>query len=249
MKIVVVGGSGLIGSKLVTKLRERGHLAVAASPKSGVNSITGEGLSEAMKGADVVADVTNAPSWEDAAVMDFFETSTRNLLRTEADTGVKHHIALSVVGADRIPGSGFMRAKIAQETLIRSGNVPYTIVRSTQFFEFLGAIAKAGTDGGAVRLPPARMQPIAADDVAAALADVVVTNPVNGMVELAGPEAFPIDEVVRRYLNATGDSRPVIGDDNALYYGAPVSDRTLMPSDNPRLGKTSFQHWLNSSVA
>jgi len=248
MKIVVIGGSGLIGSKLVTRLNERGHLALPASPRSGVNTITGEGVSEVLQGAAAVVDVTNAPSWDDAAVMNFFETSTRNLLRAEEVAGVQHHIALSVVGADRMPGSGFMRAKIAQETLIRSGNIPCTIVRSTQFFEFLGAIAKSGTSGTDIRLPTARFQPIAADDVAATLADLVATRPLNGMVELAGPEPYPMDDLVRRYLSATGDSHPVIGDPKALYFGVPVNDRTLTPGENPRLGTTTFEHWLSHAL-
>ena len=244
MKIVVIGGSGLIGTKLVNKLRESGHEALAASPSSGVNTLTGVGLSEALEGAAAVVDVTNSPSFEDAAVLNFFETSTRNLLRAEADAGVGHHVALSVVGADRIPDSGYMRAKVVQEALIRSAKVPYTIVRATQFFEFLGAIAGSSTDGGKVRLPPVRMQPIAADDVAAALADVTVGTPVNGIVELAGPESLPLDELVRRFLSATGDSRPVIADAHARYFGAQVNDSSLTPGDNARIGSTRFERWL-----
>src|SRR5688572_12040115 len=235
MKIVVIGGTGLIGKKLVKRLREVGHEAVAASPSSGVNSLTGAGLAEALSGADAVVDVTNSPSWEDAAVMSFFETSTRNLLRAEAAAGVRHHVALSVVGADRMPDSGFMRAKVAQEALIRTGDVPYTIVRATQFFEFVGAIAGSGAtaDGGPVRLPHALMQPIAADDVAAALAEVATAPPVNGTVELAGPDAIPMDELVRRFLTRTADARPVIADATAGYFGVPVDDRTLTPGDHP----------------
>ena len=244
MKIVVIGGSGLIGTKLVNKLRESGHEALAASPSSGVNTLTGVGLSEALEGAAAVVDVTNSPSFEDAAVLNFFETSTRNLLRAEADAGVGHHVALSVVGADRIPDSGYMRAKVVQEALIRSAKVPYTIVRATQFFEFLGAIAGSSTDGGKVRLPPVRMQPIAADDVVAALADVTVGTPVNGIVELAGPESLPLDELVRRFLSATGDSRPVIADAHARYFGAQVNDSSLTPGDNARIGSTRFERWL-----
>ena len=244
MKIVVIGGSGLIGTKLVNKLRESGHEALAVSPSSGVNTLTGVGLSEALEGAAAVVDVTNSPSFEDAAVLNFFETSTRNLLRAEADAGVGHHVALSVVGADRIPDSGYMRAKVVQEALIRSAKVPYTIVRATQFFEFLGAIAGSSTDGGKVRLPPVRMQSIAADDVAAALADVTVGTPVNGIVELAGPESLPLDELVRRFLSATGDSRPVIADAHARYYGAQVNDSSLTPGDNARIGSTRFERWL-----
>ena len=245
MKIVVIGGSGLIGKKLVNTLRDSGHEAMAASPTSGVNTLSGVGLSKVLEGAAVVVDVTNSPSFEAAAVLNFFETSTRNLLRVEADAGVGHHVALSVVGADRLPDSGYMRAKVAQEVLIRSATVPYTIVRATQFFEFLGAIAGSSTDGGTVRLPPARMQPIAADDVAAALADVAVGRPVNGIVELAGPEPLPIDELVRRFLSATDDARPVIADARARYFGAALHDSSLVPGDNPRLGSTRFERWLS----
>jgi uncharacterized protein YbjT (DUF2867 family) len=244
MKIVVIGGSGLIGTKLVNKLREKGHEALAASPTSGVNTLTGVGLSEALEGAAAVVDVANSPSFEDAAVLNFFETSTRNLLGAEEDAGVGHHVALSVVGADRIPDSGYMRAKVVQEALIRSAKVPYTIVRATQFLEFLGAIAGSSTDGGQVRLPPVRMQPIAADDVAAALAEVTVGTPVNGIVEVAGPEALPLDELVRRFLSATGDARPVIADAHARYFGAQVNDSSLTPGDKARLGSTRFEHWL-----
>ena len=247
MKVLVIGGTGLIGKTLVTRLRERGHQAVPASPSSGVNTLTGAGLSEAMNGADVVIDVTNAPSWEDGAVMNFFTTSTSNLLRAEAAAGVRHHIALSVVGADRMPASGFMRAKVAQENLIRAGAIPYTIVRATQFFEFVGAIAKSGAsdgDVGPVRLPPAMMQPIAADDVAAALAKVAVSNPANGTIEIAGPDALPMDELVRRFLHTTADARPVIADATAGYFGVPVDDRTLTPGDHPLLGPTHFDGWL-----
>jgi uncharacterized protein YbjT (DUF2867 family) len=249
MKVVILGGSGLIGKKLVKRLRDGGHEAVAASPSSGVNSLTGAGLSEVMAGADAVVDVTNSPSWEDAAVMNFFETSTQNSLAAASAAGVRHFIALSVVGAERMPNSGFMRAKIAQEALIRSGKVPYTVVRATQFFEFIGAIANSGVDGDAVRLPPAKFQPIAADDVAAALAEVVVSKPLNDMVELAGPDAMPMDEFVRRYLGGTGDSRPVIGDAHAGYFGVPVDDRTLTPGDGPRVGQTHFEGWLGAFSA
>jgi uncharacterized protein YbjT (DUF2867 family) len=248
MKIVVIGGSGLIGTKLVNKLRKSGHEALAASPTSGVNTLTGVGLSEVLEGAAVVVDVTNSPSFEDAAVLSFFETSTRNLLRAGAGTGVGHHVALSVVGADRLPDSGYMRAKVAQEALIRSAKVPYTIVRATQFFEFLGAIAGSSTDGGTVRLPPARMQPIAADDVAAALADVAVGTPVNGIVEVAGPEPLPMDELVRRFLSATNDARPVIADAHVRYFGAELNDYSLVPGDHPRLGPTRFEDWLSRSI-
>jgi uncharacterized protein YbjT (DUF2867 family) len=247
MKILIIGGTGLIGTKLVQRLRDAGHEAVPASPSSGINSITGAGLDQAMTGADAVVDVTNSPSWEDAAVMNFFQTSTRNLLRAEAAAGVRHHVALSVVGADRMPDSGFMRAKLAQEALIRSGDVPYTIVRATQFFEFAGAIAgsAAAADGRTVRLPPARMQPIAAADVAAALAKVATAPPMNHMVELAGPDAIPMDEFVRRFLNTTADARPVIADATAGYFGAHVDDQTLTPGDLPLVGPTQFDGWLS----
>lgn len=248
MKIVVIGGSGLIGKKLVPILRERGHEAVPASPSSGVNSLTGDGLAQVLKGANVVVDVTNAPSWEDAAVLNFFETSTRNLLAAEAVAGVGHHVALSVVGADRIPDSGYMRAKAAQERLIQSGKVPYTIVRATQFFEFLGGIAGSGAAGDAVRLPTAPMQPMAADDVAAALADVAVEAPVNGIVEVAGPEVLSIAAFVGRYLAASGDKRVVVPDSKARYYGAALDDRGLTPAGTPRLGPTRFDAWIGRTA-
>src|SRR3954466_16321539 len=220
MKIVVIGGSGLIGKKLIPLLRERGHEAVSASPSSGVNTLTGEGLSVALPGAQVVIDMTNSPSWEDESVMEFFGTSTRNLLAAEAASGVKHHVALSVVGADRMPDSGYMRAKVNQEKLIEAGGVPYSIVRATQFFEFLGYIADSGAEGDAVRLSTAPMQPLAADDVAAALADIAVGAPLNGMVELAGPERMSIAEFVGRSMAASGDERKVIADPHARYTGA-----------------------------
>jgi uncharacterized protein YbjT (DUF2867 family) len=248
MKIVVVGGSGLIGKKLVPTLRKRGHEAVAASPSSGVNSVTGEGLAQALVGASVVVDVTNSPSWEDAAVLAFFETSTRNLLAAERAAGVGHHVALSVVGADRMPDSGFMRAKVAQEGLIKAGKVPYTIVRATQFFEFLAGIAGSGADGDSVRLPTAPMQPVAADDVAAALADVAVEAPVNGIVELAGPEALSIAAFVGRFLAASGDTRAVVADPQARYFGAALDGRGLNPGDNPRIGPTRFDAWIGRTV-
>jgi uncharacterized protein YbjT (DUF2867 family) len=248
MKIVVVGGSGLIGKKLVAILRKRGHEVVAASPSSGVNSVTGEGLAQALAGASVVVDVTNSPSWEDAAVLKFFETSTRNLLAAERAAGVGHHVALSVVGADRMSDNGFMRAKVAQEGLIKAGQVPYTIVRATQFFEFLGGIADSGAAGDTIRLPTAPMQPLAADDVAAALADVVVEPPVNGTVELAGPEVLSIAAFVGRYLAATGDKRAVVPDPQARYFGAALDDRGLNPGDNPRVGPTRFEDWLGRSA-
>jgi uncharacterized protein YbjT (DUF2867 family) len=244
MKVVVIGGSGLIGRKLVAILRELGHEAVSASPSSGVNSLTGEGLPEALAGAEVVVDVTNSPSWADAAVLEFFETSTRNLLAAGRDAGVGHHVALSVVGADRLPDSGYMRAKVVQERLIQAGTVPYTILRATQFFEFLGGIAGPRADGDTVRLPTAPMQPLAADDVAAALADVVVGAPVNGIVEVAGPESLPIAEFVGRYLAASGDTRTVVAEPQARYYGAALDDRGLNPGDSPRVGPTRFEEWV-----
>jgi uncharacterized protein YbjT (DUF2867 family) len=249
MKIVVIGGSGLIGKKLIPILRKRGHEAVPASPSSGVNTLTGEGLAQALEGADVVVDVSNAPSWEDAAVLEFFQTSTRNLLAAEAAAGVGHHVALSVVGADRLPDSGYMRAKVAQEGLIKSGGVPYTIVRATQFFDFVGGIAQSATDGQTVRLPPALMQPIVSDDVAAALARVAVDGPLNRMVELAGPEPIRQDELVRRYLAANKDPREVITDVHARYFGTEVNDQSLTPGENPMLGTTRFEDWLSRSVA
>jgi uncharacterized protein YbjT (DUF2867 family) len=248
MKVVVIGGSGLVGKKLVPILRKLGHEAVPASPSSGVNTLTGEGLAGALAGADVVVDVTNAPSWEDAAVLEFFQTSTRNLLAAERAAGVGHHVALSVVGADRIPDSGYMRAKFAQEQLIKAGRVPYTIVRATQFFEFLGAIAGPKAGGDTVRLPSAPMQPLAADDVAAALADVVAGPPVNGIVELAGPEALPVAEFVGLYLAASGDKRVVVADPQARYFGAALDERGLNPGANPRIGPTRFETWIGRVV-
>jgi len=244
MKIVVIGGSGLIGSKLCTKLADRGHQVVAASPRSGVNSVTGEGLAEAVVSAQVVVDVSNAPSWDDAAVMKFFDTSTRNVLTAAAKAGVRHHLALSVVGTDRLQDSGYFRAKLVQEELIAASDIPYTIVRATQFFEFLGGIAQASTEGQVVRLPSALMQPMAADDVAAALADCTLESPLNRIVEIAGPEVLGIDEAVRRYLTATGDARRVITDANAPYYGVKVNERSLLPDSPARLGATPLDDWL-----
>ena len=249
MKIVVIGGSGLIGKKLVPILRERGHEAVPASPSSGVNTLTGEGLSESLAGADVVVDVSNSPSWADDAVMEFFKTSTGNLLAAEREAGVGHHVALSVVGADRLPDSGYMRAKVAQEGLIQSGGVPYTIVRATQFFEFLGGIADSGAEGDTVRLSTAPMQPMAADDVAAALADVAAAAPLNATVEVAGPEAMSIAEFVGRFLAARGDKRRVIADPQATYYGAVMGPRGIAPGANPRLGPTRFEEWFSRGAA
>src|SRR3569833_321342 len=247
MKIVVIGGTGLIGSKLVSKLRERGHEAVAASPSSGVNTVTGEGLAEVLKGASVVVDVSNAPSWEDNAVLEFFEKSTRNLLTQAAAAGVRHYVALSVVGTERLLASGYFRAKMAQEKLIKASTIPYTIVRATQFSDFVGGIANSATDGQNVRLPSALLQPIVSDDVAAALANVAVAAPLNGMVDIAGPEAFPLDEAVRKFLKATQDSRIVITDEKATYFGIPLQQRSLVPDGNARLGATHFETWLSRS--
>ena len=245
MKIVVIGGSGLIGSKLVNKLRERGHEVVAASPASGVNTITGEGLAEALAGARVVVDLANSPSFEDKAALEFFETSGRNLLAAEVAAGVGHHVALSVVGTDRLLESGYFRAKMAQEKLIKASKVPYTIVRSTQFFEFLGGIAQGGTEGQTVRLSPALVQPIAADDVAAAVADVTLGAPVNGTVEVAGPERVPLAELVERFLTAKADARKVVADAHARYFGVELNDQSLVPGDRPRIGSTRFEGWLS----
>jgi uncharacterized protein YbjT (DUF2867 family) len=249
MKIVVIGGSGLIGSKLVNNLRKRGHEVVAASPSSGVNTLTGEGLAGALAGARVVVDVANSPSFEDRAVMEFFETSGRNLLAAETAAGVGHHVALSVVGADRLPDSGYMRAKVAQENLIKASKVPYTIVRATQFFEFVGGIAQSATEGQTVRLPPALMQPIVSDDVAAALADVAVGEPRNGTIELAGPEPIRMDDLVRRLLSAKRDTRTVTTDAHARYFGTELNDRSLTPGANPRIGPTRYGDWLARSVS
>src|SRR6476659_4798168 len=249
MKIVVIGGTGLIGSKVVNILRQRGHEVVAASPSSGVNTVTGEGLAQALIGAGVVVDVANAPSWEDNAVLAFFETSGRNLLAAEAAAGVGHHVALSVVGTDRLLASGYFRAKLAQENLIKASPIPYTIVRATQFFEFVGGIAQSATEGQTVRLPPVLMQPIASDDVAAVMSDVALGEPLNGTVDLAGPESIRQDDLVRQFLNATGDGRTVITDPKALYYGIAVNDRSLTPGAHPRLGPTRFADWLCRNAA
>jgi len=248
MKIVVIGGNGLIGKKLIPLLRGRGHEAVSASPSSGVNTITGKGLAAVLAGAEVVVDVTNSPSWEDRAVLEFFETSTRNILAGEAAAGVKHHVALSVVGADSIPDSGYMRAKVSQEKLIQASGVPYTILRATQFFEFLSAIA--GPGAGTVRVPDAPMQPMAADDVAAALAEVAVASPAKGILEVAGPESLSMAEFVGKALAANGDMRSVVADPQARYYGAALDDLGLAPRQtNPRIGSTRFDAWLKRSAA
>ena len=249
MKIVVIGGSGLIGSKLVRKLREHGHEAVAASPDSGVNTLTGEGLAEALTGASVVVDVSNSPSWEDAAVLNFFETSTRNLLSYEAAARVGHHVALSVVGTDRLSESGYFRAKIAQEKLIKESSIPYSIVQATQFFEFLKGLADISMVGGKVHVPAVLFQPMAADDVASGVATVALGQPINGTVEIGGPEQFRIDELVRRRLASLNDPREVVADPNALYSGAKISDKTLVPGNDARLGETRFEVWLTQPAS
>lgn len=249
MKIVVIGGTGLIGSKLVNKLRQHGHEAVAASPNSGVNTVTGEGLAEVLNGASVVVDVSNSPDWEDAAVLRFFETSTHNLLTYEAAAEVGHHVALSVVGTDRLSESGYFRAKIAQEKLTRESSIPYTIVHATQFFEFLKGLADISFDGKSVRLPPVLFQPMAADDVASAMGRVAVGQPINGMVEIGGPEQFRVDELVRRRLVSLKDPREVIADPNARYAGARLSETTLLPGKSARLGETRFETWLTQPAA
>ena len=249
MKIVVIGGTGLIGSKLVSKLREHGHEAVAAAPNTGVNTLTGEGLAEVLKSASVVVDVSNSPSWDDAAVLKFFETSTSNLLTYEAAAHVRHHVALSVVGTDRLSGSGYFRAKIAQEKLIKESSIPYSIVHATQFFEFLKGLADISMVDGKVHLPHVLFQPMAADDVASGVARIAVGPPINGIVEIAGPEQFRVDELVRRRLASLRDPRDVIADPNALYSGAKLSEGTLLPGDNARLGEIRFETWLTQSAA
>jgi len=244
MKIVVIGGTGLIGSKLVNKLSEHGHEAVAAAPNTGVNTLTGEGLAEVLKGASVVVDVSNSPSWEDAAVLKFFETSTRNLLSYEAASGVRHHVALSVVGTDQLSESGYFRAKIAQEKLIKESSKPYTIVHATQFFEFIKGIADISMVGNEVHLPPVLSQPMAADDVARAFGRIAVGPPINGIVEIGGPEQFRLDELVRRRLATLKDRREIVADPKALYSGARVSERTLVPGKDAQLGETTLANWL-----
>src|SRR5438552_4731101 len=249
MKIVVIGGTGLIGSKLVNKLREHGHEAVAAAPNTGVNTLTGEGLAEVLKGASVVVDVSNSPSWDDGAVLKFFETSTRNLLTYEAAARVGHHVALSVVGTDRLSESSYMRAKIVQEKLIKESSIPYSIVHATQFFEFLKGLADICMAGGKVHLPPVLFQPMAADDVASAVGRIAVGQPVNGIIEIGGPEQFRLDELVRRRLASLKDPREVIADPNARYAGAKLSEKTLLPGNNARLGETRFETWLTQPAA
>jgi uncharacterized protein YbjT (DUF2867 family)/nitrite reductase/ring-hydroxylating ferredoxin subunit len=249
MKIVVIGGTGLIGSKLITKLKASGHEAVAAAPNTGVNTLTGEGVAEVLKGAQVVVDVSNSPSFEDVAVMTFFQTSTRNLLSYEAAAGVGHHVALSIVGSEGLPQSGYLRAKVAQEKLIKEGSIPYSIIHSTQFFEFVKRIADEATTGNSVRLPPVLFQPIASDDVVSALYEVATSSPLNGAIEIAGPEAFRFDELIRQRLRALKDSREVVADPQARYFGAELSERSIVPGDNAQLGKTRFEDWLGSSAS
>jgi uncharacterized protein YbjT (DUF2867 family) len=247
MKIVVIGGSGLIGSNIVHRLGLNSHEAVVASPSTGVNTITGQGLAEVLEGAQVVVDVANSPSFEDRAVLEFFETSGRNLLAAEADAGVEHHVALSIVGTDRLPENGYFRAKLAQEDLIKASKIPYTILRATQFFEFVAGIVNSGADGDTIRLSPALIQPIAADDVSAVLADLAVGAPVNGIVEVAGPDRFPLDELARKFLAARHDKRQVIADVHARYFGSELNDRSLVAEGNPRIGSTRFHNWLSRS--
>jgi uncharacterized protein YbjT (DUF2867 family) len=249
MKIVVIGGTGLIGSKTVAILRQRGHEVVAASPNSGINTITGEGLKAASAGAQVVIDLANSPSFEDKAVLKFFETSGGNLLPAEAAAGVRHHVALSIVGADRTPDNGYFRAKVAQEKLIKTSGIPYTIIRSTQFLEFLRGIAASGADGNTIRISPGLFQPIAADDVAAIVAEVSLATPRNGIVEIAGPERAPFNEIVARYLKAVGDPRQVVSDPEARYYGGRVEEHSLVPLGEARLGRIGFDEWLRRSQA
>jgi uncharacterized protein YbjT (DUF2867 family) len=249
MKIVVIGGTGLIGSKTVAILRQGGHEVLAASPKSGINTITGEGLKDALAGAQVVIDLANSPSFEDKAVMEFFETSGRNLLAAEAAAGVRHHVALSIVGTDRTPDNGYFRAKVAQEKLIVASGIPYTIIRATQFMEFLRAIADAGADGNVVRLSPGLFQPIAADDVAVSVADVALAAPRNGIVEIAGPERGPFNEIIARYLKAVGDPRQVVRDPEARYWGGRVEEHSLVPLGEARLARIGLDEWLRRSRA
>ncbi len=244
MKLAIIGGTGLIGSKLVTKLREHGHEAVAAAPNTGVNTLTGEGLAEALQGASVVVDVSNSPSFEDTAVMEFFTTSTRNLLKAAGAAGVTHYVALSVVGTERLSESGYFRAKSAQEELIKASSIPYSIVHATQFFEFVKRIADEATVGTTVRLPPVLIQPMAADDVAKAVGRIAVGAPLNGTVEVAGPQQFRFDELIRQGLHARNDPREVVSDPHARYFGAELGERSLVPGDGARLGETRFEEWL-----
>jgi len=249
MKIVVIGGTGLIGSKTVPILRQSGHEVVPASPNTGVNTITGEGLKEAMAGTQVVIDLANSPSFEDKAVLEFFQTAGRNLLGAEAGAGVRHHVALSIVGTDRTPDNGYFRAKVAQEKLIEASGIPYTVIRSTQFMEFLGGIAASGAEGSVVRISPGLFQPIAADDVAAIVADVALGAPRRGIIEIAGPERAPFSDIVARYLKATGDPRTVVSDPEARYFGGRVEERSLVPLGEARLGRIGLDEWLRRSPA
>jgi uncharacterized protein YbjT (DUF2867 family) len=249
MKIIVIGGTGLIGSLLVTELQDRGHEAIPASPNSGVNTLTGEGVAEALQGADVVVDVSNSPSFEDAAVLEFFETSTRNILEASAAAGIRHLVALSIVGTERLAESGYMRAKIAQEKLIEGSSIPYSIVHATQFFEFVKGIADASTYGDSVRLPSVLWQPIAAADVAAAITNVTLGAPLNNTIEIAGPEQFRFDDAIQRGLRALGDPREVVADAHAPYFGAELSERSLVPGEHAELGATHFEDWLSQSTS
>ncbi|RWB76147.1 MAG: SDR family oxidoreductase [Mesorhizobium sp.] len=244
MKIVIIGGTGLIGSKTAERLRKRGHAVIAASPNTGVNTITGEGLAAVLTGAEVVIDLANSPSFEDKAVLEFFQTSGRNLIAAEKAAGVKHHVALSIIGTDRLPDSGYLRAKVAQEKIIREGGIPYTIVRSTQFFEFLGGIAKEGTIGDTMRLSTGYLQPIASDDVADFVTDAALAAPVNGIVEISGPERLRLCDFVARYLKAIGDTRTVIADPEARYFGTRLQDGSLVSDDHPRIGRVGFDQWF-----
>lgn len=249
MKIVVIGGTGLIGTKVVANLRGKGHEAIPASPKSGVNTITGEGLTEALVGVQVLIDLANAPSFADADVMNFFKTAGGNLAKASKRAGIRHHIALSVIGSDRLPDSGYLRAKLAQEELVKGSSIPYTIIRSTQFFEFVGGIAEAATQGATVHLSPAHLQPVAADDVAALVTRVAIMAPANGIVELAGPERIGLDDLVRRYFTVKRDARRVVTDVHARYFGTELNDKSLTPGDNPHIGPTTYQDWLNRQAA
>lgn len=249
MKIVIIGGTGLIGTKLANKLRAKGHEVVAAAPNTGVNTITREGLADALFGAEVVVDVANSPSFEDKAVLEFFETSGRNLLAAEAAAGVRHHVALSVVGADRLPESGYLRAKVAQERLIAASRIPFTILRSTQFFEFVGGIVQSANKGNEIRLSPALLQPIASDDVVDVLAELTLGEPRSGIVEVAGPEKIPLDALARQHLAAKGDGRKVIADARARYFGTELNDKSLTPGNCPCLGSIRFEDWLRRSSA
>src|SRR4051794_17625188 len=248
MRIAVIGGTGLIGFKVVAHLRQAGHEVVAASPGTGVNSITGEGLSQAMAGTQVVVDLANSPSFEDKAVLDFFETSGRNLMAAEVEAGVRHHVCLSIVGTDRTPDNGYFRAKVAQEKLIEASGIPYTIIRATQFMEFLGGIAASSAEGNKVRISTGLFQPIAAEDVAVMVADVALAEPANGIVEIAGPERAPFNEIVALYLKALSDPREVVGDPEARYFGGRVEERSLVPLGEARLGPTRFEDWLKQSA-